>query len=88
MRNLQEFLKGHDVEVTFTNNAGEILNAGKAVMVKPYANKNVLRFETDGRYSNVFPFTYAVLHGRREVFDGLFIKPLILTTETVIEVTY
>lgn len=88
MRNLQDFLKGHDVELTLLNTAGETFNAGKVVMVKPYSNHHKLQFNTDGHYSNIFPFTMAVLHGKREIFDGLFIKPIILSTETVIEVTY
>lgn len=88
MRNLQDFLKSHDVQLTLVNSAGETYNAGSAVSITNYSHKNLLKFYTDGNYTNIRPFTYAVLHSQREIFDGLFIKPILPTTETIIEVSY
>lgn len=89
MTELNDFLKTSDLYLTLTNEQGEEFGAGKAVYVKPLNSKTVIKWEVKGRsYGNIHPFTYAVLHGVRKIFSVAFIKPILPTTETVLEMVY
>lgn len=85
---LNEFLQKSDVLLTLTNEAGETYRAGKPDYVKPLASKTIMRWKTKGDYTNINPFTYAILHNERKVFSAVYIQPLLPQTETVIELEY
>lgn len=88
MKDLQAFLKHNDLELTLMNEYGESCHMGKAEYVKPYAHKNIVRWVRKGRFDNKSPFTYAVVHGKRRVFEAVHIKPVQLSTETVVEMEF
>jgi len=85
---LNEFLKGSDLFLTLANEQGEKYEAGKVNYVKPLNSKTVLRWHVDGKYSNNFPFTYAILHGAKKVFNVSFIRPILPDTEKILEFVY
>lgn len=85
---LNEFLKKNDLHLTLINEQGEKYEAGAVDYVKMLKSKAVLRWTDEGSYKNVFPFTCAVLHGKRDIFEALHIRPLILGNESVIELVY
>lgn len=85
---LNDFLKTSDLYLTLINEHGERYEAGKAEYIKQLNSKAVLKWSVDGKYSNVFPFTYAVLHGIKEIFAVNFIKPIQPDRETTLEMVY
>lgn len=85
---LNDFLKKSELYLTLVNDQGELFEAGKADYVKPLNTKTVIRWHVKGNYENIFPFTYAVLHGLDEIFSVSFIKPIRPETEKVVEMVY
>lgn len=84
MSSLNDFLKKDDLYLTLTNEQGEVLRTEKAAWyIKPLRTKTIIKWETNGKYTNIFPFTVAVLHGKQKVFKTLFIKAILPSTETV-----
>lgn len=88
MTELNDFLKTSDIYLTLTNEQGETFAAGKADYVKPLNSKTVIKWRVSGEYSNIHPFTYAVLHGIRTLFGVNAIKPIQPSSETTIEMVY
>lgn len=88
MSKLNDFLKNHELGLTLTNEQGETYYAGNADFVKPLSTKTLARWHVKGDYSNIYPFTLAIIHGKRDIFSTLFIKPVLPgPKETVIEVS-
>ena len=86
---LNDFLKsGADLFLTLTNEQGEKFEAGPANYVNPYNTKTVIKWTVNPSYENIFPFTYAVLHSEKKIFDIRFIRPILPNTETVLEMVY
>lgn len=85
---LNDFLKTSDIYLTLTNDQGEVFAAGKADYVKPLNSKTVIKWHVDGEYANTFPFTYAILHGLRSIFELVAIKPIQPGKETTVEMVY
>lgn len=88
MNELSEFLRNSDLYLTLTNNEGETYDTGMADKVKSLKSKTIFRWKVNAGYTNVFPFTLAVLHSNRRILDALYIKPILPNTETVIELVY
>jgi hypothetical protein len=88
MSSLNEFLKTDDLNLTLTNEQGEILTVGAADYVKPLKSKTIVKWNVAAKYHNTFPFTIAVLHGAKKVFDVIFIKAVLPSTETVVQMEY
>jgi len=86
--NVNDFLKTSNMYLTLMNDEGESYTTGAADFVKPLSSKTTFRWITDGKYGNVSPFTYAILHGSKKVFDALYIKPILPERQTVIEIVY
>lgn len=88
MSNLNDFLKKNDLLLTLVNEQGEKYEAGPANHIRPLKTKTIIRWSGLGNFSNVFPFTYAVLHGERKIFQAMTIRPIMAGTESVIEMVY
>lgn len=83
MATLNEFLKSNNLYLTLTNEQGEVLRTGPAEYLKPLKTKTTIKWEINQKYTNKFPFTIAVLHGKQKIWKTLFIKAVFPTTESV-----
>lgn len=88
MNDLNEYLKHYNLYLTLLTNDGDRYDAGIVDYVKPYTSKAILRWENKVDFLSDKPFTLAVLHNNKTIFDGFYIKPFIPSTESVIELVY
>lgn len=80
---IQKFIKTNNLELTLINEAGEHKYIGRAETVKPYQKKHLLRWKCDEGFDNVFPFTFAVLHGGTKILSTLAITPVRPDAKTI-----
>lgn len=89
MSKINDFIeKSPQLLLTLLNESGEKYTTSDADFVKPLSNKTVIRWKTNGKYTNILPFTHAVVHSARSIFEYSWIRPVFMTNETVIEVVY
>lgn len=88
MNNLSKFIKNRDLELTLLNEAGEFTYIGKVHTIKSFDTHNKAMFKSNGRPTNRFPFTTAVLHSGKRVFETLVIKPVRFEQEKEIELVW
>ena len=88
MIDVQSVLKRTGLEMTLTNEVGEYKYLGEPDTLRPTKDHTTLRFKTDGLYSNVHPFTMALLHTGRKLHDVVYIKPTFMEGAKTVEIFY
>ena len=88
MQSLSDFITRSDLFLTLTNKEGEKFEAGTPHEMRELSSKTILKWKVNGKYNNIFPFTLAVLHGKRSILRAMEIKPVYPKTETIVELEY
>lgn len=88
MIDVQSILKRSYIEVTLSNEAGEFKKLGEPSTLRPTKDHYTLIFKTDGQYSNIHPFTTALIHTGRKLHEIVSIAPTFMEGAKTVELFY
>ncbi len=87
-KELQQYLRESNAELTLFNDYGESYYAGLVREVRSHRSKIVLRFNVEEQPANASPFTWALLHNGKKVLNAQAIKSASVNLGDVVELSF